>query len=143
MKIATFVLVCVCASSAARAESLEEQRFKANKVKELKLSIDVMNKDCGTSITGTFDWSSFKYDDFLHSMGAPSFQIAPNAVQHACRTGADAKAAVAKAIKTIVIKPGIGTETKLDLKNGELDLFMFASHMMNPDDAKAWVLKHL
>lgn len=143
MKIAMFVLVSVCAATAARAESLEEQRFKADKTKELQLSVDAMNKDCGTSITGRFDWSAFKYDAFQHVLGAPSFQIVPNAVQSACRTGDDAKASVRKAIKTIVIKPGVGTETKLELTNGELDLFMLAGHYLNHDQANAWVLKHL
>jgi hypothetical protein len=141
MKIAMVVLMC--AVTVARAESLEEQRFKADKTKQLQLSIDAMNKSCGTSITGRFEWSAFKYDDFQHVMGAPSFQVAPNAVESACRGGDDAKAAVKKAIKTIVIKPGVGTETKLDLANGELDLFMLAGHSINHEQANAWVLKHL
>ena len=143
MKIAMFVLLSVCAASAARAESLEEQRWKTQKEKELQLSIDAMNKHCGgTTITGRFDWSATKYDDFAKKLSAPTFQVAPNAVEGACGTGDDAKAAVRKAVRIIVIKPG-ATETKLELKDGELDLNLQLDHNLMREDAKSWVLKHL
>ncbi|HEX4417550.1 MAG TPA: hypothetical protein VH165_06605 [Kofleriaceae bacterium] len=132
------------AVSAARADdSLEVKRWKERSEKSLQLSIDAANKKCGATITGRFDWSATKYDDFGTKLSAPRYQVAPNAVEAACATGDDAKAAVRKAIKTIVIKPSAGAQSKLELKAGELDLIVVPDHNVMREDAKAWVLKRL
>jgi hypothetical protein len=139
----TFVLLSLFAAGPAGAEPLEVQRWKADREKDLQLAMDSANKSCGTSMTGRFDWSAFNYDDHVHKLTASIVQIAPNAVEHACRTGDDAKAAVKKAIQTIVIKPGPGKDSRMELKDGELDLYPVIDHNMSIDSARAWVLKHL
>jgi hypothetical protein len=139
---ASFIILSLFAG-ASRAEPLEIQRWKADREKDLKLAVDSANKWCGTSITSRFDWSAFNYDDYVHKFGAPNVQLAPNAVEHACRTGDDAKAAVKKAITTIVIKPGPGADSRLELKDGELDMYPVLDHNMNIETARAWLLKHL
>jgi hypothetical protein len=140
-KIGSFVLVSLVATGASRAGSLEEQRWKDNYEKQLQLSVKPMNEHCGTAITAKIDWSATKYDDFVHKMTNP--QLAPNTVESVCHTGDDAKASVKKEIKTIVIKPGPGTESKFVLKDGELDLILAPNHNIARDAATAWLLKNL
>ncbi|HEY3804027.1 MAG TPA: hypothetical protein VGL61_15530 [Kofleriaceae bacterium] len=138
--IAAFALL-FAGASLTRADSLEEQRWKANYEKDLQLSLDAANKHCGATMTAKIDWSAMKYDDFVHKMGSP--QLAPNTVESVCATGDDAKAAVRKQIKAIVVKPMPVSETKLELKDGELDLIIAPNHFLMREDAKAWLLKHL
>jgi hypothetical protein len=123
-RMSAFVFVVLAISGVASAGgSLEESRWKDSHEKTLKGGVDEANKKCAASIAPRFDWSTIKFDDWqklFGAIGGPTREyLAPSmALQQVCMKE-DAKAAVQKQVKTIVIKAGDAID--VSLKDGELD----------------------
>jgi len=131
----------------ARADSLEEKRWKESNEKSLKLNIDETNKRCGTSFPAKLDWSTIKFEEWQNKIGV-SYQSIGNSIIELCKKD-DGKDAVKKGIKSVVIKND-PTAPKIELKDGELDYYISLNGTKHgccygPDQrtAVAYLLQHL
>ena len=127
MRSSSHVMACLLGflvlASTARAEPLEEKRFHDKHEKALKLNIDETNKRCGgATMTSSFDWSTFKFDDWQTKLGGMPYQSAGRAIAEICK-GDDGKEAVKKGIKSIVIK-GRNATPGLEIKDGVLTYWL-------------------
>jgi hypothetical protein len=127
MRSSSTVVACVLGTlvlaSSARAESLEEKRFHDKHEKALKLNIDETNKRCGgATMTSSFDWSTFKFDDWQTKLDGMPYQSVGRAIIVICK-GDDGKAAVKKGIKSVVIK-GRADTPGLEIKDGVLTYWL-------------------
>ena len=90
-------------SVTSQAESLKEKQEKTKEQALIKPTVDEMNQKCGTKLSVTFDWASFKgkvSDDQGHHV-ASTCDILPRQIGLVCDEGDDAKAAVKKGITAI------------------------------------------
>jgi len=149
IRMSVFVFAVLASSGVASAGgSLEESRWKESHEKTLKGVVDEANKKCGSSIVGTFDWSTIKFDDWqklFGGVGGPTreYLAPPVALQQVCMKE-DGKTAVQKQIKTIVIKAGDAVD--VSLKDGELDFVISLkdkAHYATRNTVVQYLEKHL
>ena len=138
------VIIAVLTPVAARAQSLEEKRWRETAEKEFKHALEATNKSCGTTIEGTLD-ANVKLDEWGTNMHPGSLCNGTNyALRKLCEK-ADGKEAVSKGIKTLNCKSG--PSPKLDLKAGVLDITITKDGKPHPDvqqgEAEKFLLKNL
>jgi hypothetical protein len=136
----TIVLVLAAVfSSVVFADSTEEKNWRASEETNVKLPLETMNKQCGTSIVEKIDWSTFRYDRWQNQQPGTKCASVVWAVRDVCYD-AGGKAAVARSIKSITCK--VGENATAEVKGGGLDFELTIDKTPSSDFVKD-ILKRL
>jgi hypothetical protein len=122
--------------------SLAERQYWQRLVEEQDVYLEQLNADCGTQITASFVWESFrgKWKAGEDSYGVDAYARAHaatplTAVRNVCVKGGMEKSAVQAAVGEIWIEMGVGNDQpRLGLQNGVFHVVIEPEH----DAAGSW-----
>jgi hypothetical protein len=116
--------------------SLRERQYWQHLVAELDSYVARMNADCGTQITASFVWESFRgkwkagEDSYGVDAYARAHAVTPvTAVSNVCKKGDMEKSAVRGAVGEILIEMGIGnSQPRMGLAGGVFHVVIEPEH---------------
>ncbi len=107
----------IAAAAQAQSQKTPQQRM-ASQEAELAAHAKSTNKECGASMTVTFDWSGVQKDDLSTYSASGWCDALLEGIRRVC-TDAPGKDAVKEKIKSVTC--GFGPDRAISLKDGSLD----------------------
>lgn len=136
MRLRILAFACVIAvlmPALSTAQTLQDRLYQKDALAGIQKQLESSNKQCGSSISGEFDWSNVDFERIHREKYTASGECAAaaDALYLFCRDKGDlAKEAVKEKIKKLVCKFG---EKNLELKNGVLSFTMSLDDKINQE----------
>lgn len=113
------VLALTSVASTSFAQSLKDKKEIASADKTIKEKVDEVNAACGSTISATVNYKSFKFDDsYGHGSAANYCGTILDGIRQVCESGETEKKAVKDSVKKVNCEFTAKMETKDLAKKG-------------------------